>query len=139
VPTTDLFGNARADHPDVANGGAGSIDFTDLGAIEAMGVPPAGEESGGADSTATDDGGDDSGEAANDGGDAVSMGGDDAADAADDTIGDGPGPGSDGTDDGGAADDDASGCGCTTTDENASWLWWLVLLACPRRFRRATP
>jgi len=124
VPSTDLFGNARADHPEVANGGAGPIDYTDLGAIEAMGVPPAGDESGSDEGTATDDGAD-SGGATNDGADAATSASDDAGDdgaedeltaSADDTSGA----------DGGMADDAASGCGCTSGRLDT---WWLGLFA----------
>jgi MYXO-CTERM domain-containing protein len=134
VPETDLFGNARADHPDVANGGAGSIDYTDLGAIEAMGMPPAGDESGGDDDTATDDGAADSGGETNDGADAATMNDDDAADTGDDAASDDAATDSDGSDSDGAAEEGSGGCGCTSgSDRTTPLAVFGLLLLLPRR------
>jgi len=125
APETDLFGNARADHPDVANGGAGPIDYADLGAIEAMGVPPAGDESGGNEST--DDAGPESDGASDD--DSASASGTAAGSEGDDGGVDSGGEET-GTDDGGAADASSSGCGCSGgpggTAPSSALLVWLA-------------
>jgi hypothetical protein len=133
APETDLFGNARADHPDVANGGAGPIDYADLGAIEAMGVPPAGDESGGDEST--DDAGPESDGASDD----------DSASASATGAGN-DGPGDDGStesstgtgSDGGVTEGADEGCGCTNGRGGiAPWSVLLVWLAARSTRRRS--